>query len=66
MLVIETSIDEINIMLLASQYMNDMWRFNLKEAIWEKLDPVGDAPDKRSNHTAVYDSKLDRYTIQLI
>jgi len=51
----------IHVMVLDSQYMNDMWRFSLKEAIWEKLDPLGDVPDKRSNHAAVYDSKQDRY-----
>lgn len=66
MLVIESNMNGINIMLVASQYMNDMWRFNLKEGVWENLDPVGDTPDKRSNHTAVYDSRLDRYILQLI
>ena len=49
--------------LIDSQYMNDLWRFNIKEAIWKKLNPIGDIPEKRSNHSAVYDTILKRLTI---
>jgi len=35
--------------------MNELWKFNLKEAFWRKICPGGEIPDKRSNHTAVYD-----------
>ena len=43
--------------------MNDLWRFNIKEAIWKKLNPSGEIPEKRSNHSAVYDPIGKRLTI---
>ena len=44
-----------------SQYMNDLWRFSIKESTWKKLNPAGEIPEKRSNHCSVYDPLLKRY-----
>lgn len=44
-----------------SQYMNDLWAFDIKEAIWKRINPIGDIPEKRSNHTAVFDQTRERF-----
>lgn len=38
-------------------YQNDTWAYDPLTSMWEELDPSGDLPTARSQHTLVYDSK---------
>ncbi|MDI6784441.1 MAG: kelch repeat-containing protein, partial [bacterium] len=48
-----------------NDYANDIWRLNLSTVpyIWSKLTPSGFPPAPRANHTAVYDSDLNRMLV---
>ncbi len=41
--------------------MNDMWKFNIKEALWRKVSTTGEVPEKRSNHSFVYIPIQEKY-----
>ena len=39
---------------LESNYMNDLWSFDISEFTWQEEKLQGEYPEKRSNHSAVY------------
>ena len=51
----------LNFKLQDAQYMNDLWIFDIKESVWTRGNPNGETPEKRSNHSAVYDKVKERY-----
>lgn len=34
--------------------MNDLWTFDLRDRVWEKIAPAGDVPSPRAGHSAVF------------
>jgi hypothetical protein len=34
--------------------LNDLWRFDLDDKKWEKMEPEGDLPMERSGHSVAH------------
>jgi hypothetical protein len=41
---------------LDSNYLNDLWCYDLNKLQWDEITTFGDIPEKRSNATLNYDS----------
>jgi hypothetical protein len=46
------------------QFLDDLWALTLGGNLtWHRLSPIGEGPDARSNHSAIYDYESDRMII---
>ena len=42
--------------------MNDIWQLDIAKMLWTNIPLIGDVPEKRSNHSAIFYSPLNKYS----